>query len=685
MATTNVQVEHLGLKPEKYLTLLELSRAIASHRDLTKLFHDLACRLQALFKFRSMAVMFHDQGRNVMRCHFLETCIPAKWRPPTEAPIEGSVAGWVWQHQEPVVLHDISLEEDRFPFAKTIVNHPIKAICSFPLTTANQRLGVLNFWSDEPGVYDEIDTEFTGLLAGQIAVAIEAQCYQQKLARERDRWQLLLEINHTLVSNLNLRELVSAISSCLRRVLPHDVTGLALYDPAIKKLRATAMDFPDHEDVFIEDDIIELEGTPSGRAFTTRLPVISNNTDLSSDPFARRTGLKSGCKIPLISHDRVLGILGVGRLSEDAFSEEDVDLLTAVGEQVAVAVENALAYRKIDELKNKLQEEKLYLQEEIRSEYNFEEIIGTSPALKRALEDVETVAPTDSTVLIFGETGTGKELIARALHNLSSRSEHPLVKVNCAAIPTGLLESEMFGHERGAFTGAVEQRKGRFELAHRGTIFLDEVEEIPLELQPKLLRVLQEQEFERLGSGKTISVDVRVIAATNADLAQMVAEKKFRSDLYYRLNVFPITLPALRERAQDISLLIHFFAHRFAQQMKKHIKTIPADTIAKLTAYSWPGNIRELQNLTERAVILSRGSVLEVPLGELRKPTNDLMVNQVVAVTLEAVEREHIMKVLREAGWVIGGNAGAAARLGLNRTTLNNRMRKLGITRPRPQ
>jgi formate hydrogenlyase transcriptional activator len=306
--------------------------------------------------------------------------------------------------------------------------------------------------------------------------------------------------------------------------------------------------------------------------------------------------------------------------------------------------------------------------------------------LKRALEDVQTVAPTDSTVLIFGETGTGKELIARALHNLSGRSNHPLVKVNCAAIPTGLLESEMFGHERGAFTGAVEQRKGRFELAHRGTIFLDEVEEIPLELQPKLLRVLQEQEFERLGSGKTISVDVRVIAATNADLAQMVAEKKFRSDLYYRLNVFPIVLPALRERAQDISLLVHFFAQRFAQQMKKPIKSIPADAIAQLTAYSWPGNIRELQNLIERAVILSRGSVLEVPLGEIKKPSaNEILINGSGPVTLEAVEREHIIKTLREAGWVIGGNAGAAARLGLNRTTLNNRMRKLGITRPRPE
>jgi formate hydrogenlyase transcriptional activator len=666
--------------------LLELSKAIASHRDLTKLFHDLACRLQALFKFRSMAVVFHDPKRSLMRCHFMETCIPTKWQPPTEVPIEGSVAGWVWQHQEPVTVHDIALEEDRFPFAKTIPNHPIKAICSFPLTTANQRLGALNFWSEEAGVYDEIDTEFTGLLAGQIAVAIEAQCHQQKLARERDRWQLLLEINHTLVSNLNLRELVSAVSGCLRRVLPHDVAGLALYDPAINKLRATAMDFPDHENVFIEDDIIELEGTLSGRAFTTRIPVMISGSDLLSDPFAMRTGLKSGCKIPLISHDRVLGILGVGRLSEDVFTEEDCDLLAAVGEQVAVAVENALAYRKIDELKNKLEEEKLYLQEEIRSEYNFEEIIGTSPALKQALEAVQTVAPTDSTVLIFGETGTGKELIARALHNLSSRRDHPLVKVNCAAIPTGLLESEMFGHERGAFTGAVEQRKGRFELAHRGTIFLDEVEEIPLELQPKLLRVLQEHEFERLGSGKTIRVDVRVIAATNADLAQMVAEKKFRGDLYYRLNVFPIMLPALRERVQDISLLVHFFALRFAQQMKKPIKTIPTETIAKLTAYTWPGNIRELQNLIERAVILSRGSVLEVPLAELRKPTNELLVNQVGGpVTLEAVEREHIMKVLREAGWVIGGNAGAAARLGLNRTTLNNRMRKLGITRPRPE
>ena len=684
MTTTTDQVAAKGLKPEQYLTLLELSKAIASHRDLTKLFHDLACRLQMLFKFRSLAVMFHDSSRNLMRCHFLETCAPTKWQAPTEVPMEGSIAGWVWEHQEPVVVHDIALE-DRFPFAKTLLDHPIKSICSFPLTTANQRLGVLNFWSDEAGVYDHLDLEFAGLLAAQIAVAMEAQCHQQKLARERDRCQLLLEINNTLVSNLNLRELLSAISGCLRRVMPHDLAGLALYDQGINKLRVTALEFPEHEDAYVEGEIIDLEENPGGRAFTTRQPVISG-LDHLVDPLGQRAGIKSGCTVPLISHDRALGVLGVARLSENPFTEDDAELLTSVGKQVAIAVENALAYREIDALKNKLQEEKLYLQEEIRTEYNFEEIIGTSAILKRALQDVETVAPTDSTVLISGETGTGKELIARALHNLSGRAEHTLVKVNCAAIPTGLLESEMFGHERGAFTGAVEQRKGRFELAHRGTIFLDEVEEIPLELQSKLLRVLQEQEFERLGSGKTIRVDVRVVAATNADLAKMVAEKKFRSDLYYRLNVFPVSLPALRERPEDIPLLVNFFAQKFAQQMKKPIKTIPTETMTQLTAYSWPGNIRELQNLIERAVILSRGSVLEVPLAELKQSANGNVDNQLQGpIRLEAVERDHIIKVLRETGWVIGGPTGAAARLGLNRTTLNHRMRKLGINRPQPQ
>jgi formate hydrogenlyase transcriptional activator len=353
-----------------------------------------------------------------------------------------------------------------------------------------------------------------------------------------------------------------------------------------------------------------------------------------------------------------------------------------VANQIAIAVENALGFTQIVDLANKLTEEKLYLEEEIRTEYGFEEIIGASSALKRVLQEVETVAATDSTVLIYGETGTGKELIARALHNLSPRRQRTLVRVNCGAIPTGLLESEMFGHEKGAFTGAIERRIGRFELAHQGTIFLDEVEDIPIELQPKLLRVLQEQELERLGNSRTIKVDVRVVAATNTNLSEMVVEKKFRSDLFYRLNVVPITLPPLRERQDDIPLLVNYFAQKFTQRMKKSIDRIPAETMAALTSYSWPGNIRELQNLIERAVTLSRGTVLDIPLAEL-KQSGRAGTGLNGSATLEAIEREHIMRILKETNWVIGGPAGAAIRLGLNRTTLNNRLRKLGIARPK--
>jgi formate hydrogenlyase transcriptional activator len=561
----------------------------------------------------------------------------------------------------------------------------VRSLCVLPLTTAHQRLGVLSIWSDKPGTYDRQDLEFARLVAGQIAVAVGAQLYQQKLARERERSELLLEMNNVLVSNLNLQELLSAVSVCVKRVIPHDLVGLGLYDKGTKQLRLAAMDFPANDDFFVEGEIIPLEGNPAGVAFTTGQPVLSNQPE-AADPLGRRfidAGVKSCCIIPLISHERALGVLGVSSLHENGFTEEDAELLGQVGKQVAIAVENALAFRKIGELKKKLEEEKLYLEEEIRTEYNFEEIIGTSSALRRVLQEVETVAATDSTVLIYGETGTGKELIARAIHNLSPRKERTLVKVNCGAIPTGLLESEMFGHERGAFTGAIERRVGRFELANRGTIFLDEVEDIPLELQPKLLRVLQEQEFERLGSSRTTRVDVRVVAATNTDLSQMVAEKKFRSDLFYRFNVFPISLPPLRERPDDIPLLVNFFANKFAQRMRKSIERIPTETMSALTAYNWPGNIRELQNLIERAVILTRGSVLEIPLGELKQSAKAGS-NQNNASTLEAVEREHILRMLGETNWVIGGPTGAAARLGLNRTTLNNRMRKLGIARPRP-
>lgn len=680
MSTSTVQVAATDEQTRKYLTLLELSKAIASHRQLTQLFHDLACRLQTLFEFSHLGVLLHDRDRDVMKLHLLETCAPTKWQAPQEVPMQGSIAGWVWLNQEAVVIGDLELE-GRFPVAKTLLDHPVKSVCSLPLTTAHQQLGVMTFWSENAGAYDQLDLEFAKLVASQIAVAMEARFHQDKLARERDRSQLLLEINNTLVSNLNLRELLSAISHCLNSVMPHDAAALALYDDSLKELRLTALDFPDHDEPCVAGELISLKGTTAGLALSTREPVLS---DYSRGDNARVTssGLKSGCTAPLLFRDRVLGVLSIKSLRENAFSQEDAELLGQVAKQVAIAVENALAYREIETLKNKLEEEKLYLEEEIRTEYNFEEIIGNSPALKRVLQEVETVASTDSTVLIFGETGTGKELIAHAIHNLSQRRERTLVKVNCAAIPTGLLESELFGHEKGAFTGAIDRRVGRFELANQGTIFLDEVEDIPLELQSKLLRVLQEHEFERLGSSRTLQVSVRVVAATNSDLAELVAEKKFRNDLYYRLNVFPINVPSLRERPEDIPLLVNFFAHKFAQQMKKPIESVPKETMAALTAYHWPGNIRELQNLVERGVILSRGSSLEIPLAELKQSKGSNHTNG--STSLESVERDHILRVLGESSWVIGGPSGAAARLGLNRTTLNNRMRKLGITRPRP-
>jgi formate hydrogenlyase transcriptional activator len=374
----------------------------------------------------------------------------------------------------------------------------------------------------------------------------------------------------------------------------------------------------------------------------------------------------------------------------DPFSAQDISFLKQVAGPVAIAIENAMAYGRIAELTDKLAREKVYLEDEIRSELNFEEIIGKSETLRAVLQQVETVAPTDSTVLICGETGTGKELIARAIHDLSSRAKNAFVKLNCAAIPTGLLESEMFGHERGAFTGAIAQRIGRFELANRGTVFLDEIGEIPLELQPKLLRVLQEREFERLGSSRTLKSDARLIAATNRDLAEMVADHEFRADLFYRLNVFPIQLPPLRDRRQDIPLLVRHFARQFARRMNRAIDTIPSETMSVLVAYHWPGNIRELQNLVERAVILSTGPVLNVPLRDLQSqpqaavPANSTANGRPRKIeTLEDVERRHVLETLDATDWVVGGPKGAAVMLGLKRSTLQVRMEKLGIRRAR--
>jgi formate hydrogenlyase transcriptional activator len=385
--------------------------------------------------------------------------------------------------------------------------------------------------------------------------------------------------------------------------------------------------------------------------------------------------------MPLVRCGRTLGVLAVARLRKDSFAKPDVDFLLQIAGQISIAIDNALSYRKISELSDKLAQEKLYLEDEIRSELNFEEIIGNSAVLRRVLRQVEAVAPTDSTVLVYGETGSGKELIARAVHKLSKRRADAFVKLNCAAIPTGLLESELFGHEKGAFTGAIAQRIGRFELASKGTIFLDEIGEIPLELQPKLLRVLQEREFERLGSSRTLRSDARLIAATNRDLQAMVDDQRFRSDLFYRLNVFPIYVPPLRERKEDIPFLVRHFVEHYARLMKKQLDTISSETMNSLVRYSWPGNIRELQNVIERAVILSSGSTLKVPPTDL-KPRSASNGGSNGTMTLEEMERRHILSVLDQTHWVLSGPLGAAAKLGMKRPTLQFRMQKLGISRP---
>ena len=676
---------------EQYQALLEVSEAIAVHRDLPSLFHDLVERLHHVVNFEYMRLLLHDPERDVMRLHTLETpnqsCDALGCQ---ELPVAESPGGWVWQHQQPLLVSDVE-KETRFPRVTEVMRQQgVKSYCVVPLTTAQRRLGALGFGSLQEATYDGSDLEFLQQVAKQVAVAMDnalnsqsVQSHQQDLARERDRLRLLLEVNNAVVSRLDLRDVFAATAASLRRVIPHVLASLYLYDPDNEVVSRHALDSPGGKGLLQEGFVGPIDSTPAGPAIRTGKPALFDEDDLKrlqSDVgrLLLEEGVKSGCCVPLKSHNRLLGTLNIASLHSGAFSQDDVDLLSQVANQIAIAVENALAYRQIEELKDKLNKEKLYLEDEIRTEYNFEEIIGESAALKRILKQVETVAPTDSTVLIQGETGTGKELIARAIHNLSKRRERTFVKMNCAAIPTGLLESELFGHERGAFTGAIAQKVGRFELAHGGTLFLDEVGDVPLELQSKLLRVLQEQEFERLGSNRTIRVDVRLVAATNQDLAQMVTDKLFRSDLYYRLNVFPITAPPLRERPEDIPLLVRYFAQKYARLMNKQIETIPAGAMTALAKYHWPGNIRELENLIERSVILSQGPDLHAPLGELKVPATPAHNG---AATLEAAEREHIQRVLRETNWVIGGPSGAATRLGMKRTTLQSKIRKLGISR----
>lgn len=497
---------------------------------------------------------------------------------------------------------------------------------------------------------------------------------------------LITHLTDVLVSKLDIRELLSAIAASIAELVPHDLATLTVRDPSTSAVRSLRLDsgYSEEEPAAVGGRVlIEANSSSPDWACTSGKAVILNQLDGErvSDraiEVVRKAGMKSACYAALQGRRETLGAISVARCAEGAFTGRDADLLSAIACRIAVALDRGLVLRRIAELQDQAAEQSVRVRSKLQPEASVEEIVGESPCLKRILRQADTVAPTDATVLILGETGVGKELVARAIHDLSPRRGHSFIQFNCAAIPTGLLESELFGHEKGAFTGADAQRLGRLDLAHQGTLFLDEVGDIPLELQPKLLRALQEKEFERLGSTRTIPVDVRLIAATNRDLARMVQAGQFRSDLYYRLKVFPIVVPPLRERCEDIPLLVRYFVQKHAFRMNKRIETIPPEIMEALVQWTWPGNVRELGNFIERAVILTRGSILHVPLNELRNPGQP---EGVPAGSLEEVEREHIVKVLRETRGVVGGPWGAAARLGLNRSTLNSRMRKLRIFR----
>ena len=673
-----------------YLTLLEVSQAIAEHKSVAELFANLSRRLQSILHFDYLSVLLHDPEHNVMRLHTLHAEHLANLQPGMEFAMEESPSAEVWRTQRPMVINDTSSEFRFSRVMQMLVDNRVRSFCSLPLTTARRRLGTLNLGSPHPSSYTRSDLAIPQLVASQVAVAVEnalnyedAQAFQQQVIRERDRLQLLLAVNNAVVSNLSLTELFRAIPASVRSAMQCDAACLSLPDRDRNQLRVFGLDFPAGKGFMQDEMVLPIVGTSPGQAYRSGKPVLYGTAPTALDPLALKInaqeGFQSGCFLPIIHGERTLGVLHLLDRSPHKFSENDVGFLRQVSSQVAIALENALEVSELRESRERLAEQGAYLRDEIRTEHEFEDILGNSAGLRHVLRQVETVAPADTTVLIHGETGTGKELIARAIHGLSARSGNIFVKLNCAAIPLGLLESELFGHERGAFTGAIARKVGRFEIANRGTLFLDEVGDIPLELQPKLLRVLQEQEFERLGSTRTIKTDVRLIAATNRDLAKMVEQNEFRADLFYRLKVFPIAIPPLRERREDIPLLARYFIARYAKAMNRPIERIPAGAMDALVRYSWPGNIRELQNFLERAVILSSGSVLKPPLAELKEAKLKAAAG---AVTLKEIERRHILQALRETNWTLAGPNGAAARLGIPRTTLIYRMRRIGIIRP---
>ncbi|MBV9086111.1 MAG: sigma 54-interacting transcriptional regulator [Acidobacteriaceae bacterium] len=676
---------------DRYRTLLELSSAIADQPTVKAVLHSIrevlssSCSIHGAFLY-----VLSADGESLQVLEFDREGDAPAIKIGTRISRLGAVARALEQH-EPVFLADVSQEmlqhPELAPFAKESVGRPTYV---FPLSTSQKDYGVLAVTKERGQEFVPGDVEMLGSLASHVAVALEcamardsADLFQRQVAKERDRLRLLLEINNHVVSKLDINELFRSASASIRNYFRNDFTGFWLLDKHSNQMECVVLDFPSGKGSLTAIARSELRDGDHEK-LRARVPDLLSIEQIEKLPapiaeILKAESITSMAIAPMVTASGPVGVITMGSRRSNKFGQEDLDLLSQISTQIALAVDNAVAYGRVTEARDRFQDERLYLESEILSEFNFEDIVGNSEAIKHVLKQVAIVAPTDSTVLLHGETGTGKELVARAIHRGSPRRERTFVKLNCAAIPSGLLESELFGHERGAFTGALMQKKGRFELADRGTLFLDEIGDISMELQPKLLRAVQEQEFERLGSTKTIQVSVRMIAATHRDIGAMIRTNQFREDLFYRLNVFPIEIPPLRERRGDISLLVHYFVSRLARRMQKNIKTIPKHAMEALVNAPWPGNVRELENFIERAVILTQGSELNVPVAELKNAVRTPRPS--TAPTFHDAERQAIIDALKAASGKLAGSGGAAERLGLKRTTLQNKMRRLQIAR----
>ena len=671
--------------------MLDVSRAMVEQPTVKAVLRSLRDVLSNSIRLHGADLYLLDSDRDTL--HILEFDREAD-APAIKIGTKISRIGAVAQaleQQEPVFLPDVSQEmlkhPELAPFAAQSVG---RSTYVFPVSTAQQRYGLLAVTKERGQEFVREDVELLRSLTSHVAVALEcalardnAELYQRQVVKERDRLRLLLEINNHIVSKLDINELFRSASASLRTYFRNDFTGFWLIDKQSNQLQCVVLDFPSGKGSLTAVLNSELSDSDHEK-LRAHVPELLSIDEIEGLPARiveklKAESITSMAIAPMVTAGGPLGVLAMGSRQPDNFGQEDLDLLSQVSNQIALAVDNAIAYGRVTEARDRLEEERLYLESEIRSEYNFEDIVGKSAALRKVRDQVAIVAPTQSSVLLHGETGTGKELFARAIHNISPRRERTFVRLNCAAIPSGLVESELFGHEKGAFTGALMQKKGRFELADHGTLFLDEIGDISLDLQPKLLRALQEHEFERLGSTKTIRVDVRLIAATHRDLQAMIRNNQFREDLFYRLNVCPIEIPPLRERREDIPLLVHYFVLRHSRQMQKRVKSVPKKAMEALMNADWPGNIRQLENFIERCVIFTQGDELNVLSAELKKAPVRPVAS--AAPNFEQAERQVIIDALMAASGRIAGKGGAAERLGLKRTTLQNKMNKLNISR----